>query len=52
MTLAAAPPKLSGGTAQLVRARAKLATLTMWAALAAGILRARELSPRGAAGRS
>jgi hypothetical protein len=46
MTLAVAPPKPSEGTAQPEPARAKLAILTMWDVLAAGMLRARKLSPR------
>ncbi len=45
MTLTAALPKPSGGTALLARGRAELATLTMWTALGAGILPATELSP-------
>jgi hypothetical protein len=51
MTLAAALPKPSGGTAPLARARAELATLTMWTALDAGILAVTELSSHRIAGK-
>jgi hypothetical protein len=43
MTLTATLPKPSGGTAQLARARAELATLMMRTASDAGILDATEL---------
>ena len=46
MTVTADRPKPSRGTA-LAGARAELATLTMWAALGAGIVPTTELSPPG-----